>query len=120
LYQFTALEDGWTRFLLTSTNAQGEPTILVATFKVDGQIRPYHDQNTLGRLLTTGQESNLTRSYRRIDDRTVEFTNYTDGVAALPVIRALAPDGRTYTQTTRGTNAQGVAVNNVLVFEKVR
>jgi hypothetical protein len=120
LYHFAALEDGWTRFMLTSTNALGEPTILINTFKVDGQRRPVYDQNTLGRLLATGQETNVTRSYRRVDATTVEFTGYTDGVAGLPVVRALLPDGNTYTQTTRGTNAQGVAVNNVIVFERVR
>ncbi len=120
LFQFSALEDGWTRFLSTSTNALGEPTILINMFKEDGQRRPVYNQNTLGSLLATGQETNLMRSYRRIDANTVEFTNYTDGVAALPVVRALAPDGNTYTMTTRGTNPQGVAVNSVQVYERVR
>jgi len=120
VYHISALEDGWTRFVLTSSNAAGEPTFLLATFKMDGQRRPYHNQNTLGLFMSTGQQSNLTRSYRRIDARTVEFTDYVDGVAGLPVVRALSPDGQTYTQTTRGTNAQGVAVSNVLLFERVR
>jgi len=120
LYQFSALPDGWTRFVLTSTNAQGVPTFQLATFKVDGQIRPWHNQNTLGLFMATGQQTNLTRSYRRIDATTIEFTGYTDGVAGLPTVRALLPDGNTYTQTVRGTDAQGVAVNNVLVFERVR
>jgi len=120
LYQFSGLPDGWTRFVLTSTNAQGAPTFQLATFKVDGQTRPWHDQNTLGLLMATGQPTNLARSYRRIDATTIEFTGYVDGVAGLPTVRALLPGGNTYTQTLRGTNAQGVEINNVLVFERVR
>ena len=120
LYQFSTLEGGWNRFMLTSVNAQGEPTLQILTFKVDGQRYPVHDQNTLGRFMATGQQTNLTRSYRRIDASTVEFTSFTDGVAGIPQVRSVAPDGRSYTDTARGTNAQGVAVSNVTVWDRVR
>ena len=117
---FSILEGGWLRYVGTGVTAQGEPTLQILTFKVDGQRYPVHDQNTLGRFMATGQQTNLTRSYRRIDANTVEFTSFTDGVAGIPQVRSVAPDGRSYTDTARGTNAQGVAVSNVTVWDRVR
>ena len=58
--------------------------------------------------------------YRVIDSSTVESTTYTDGVAGNPVVRQVAPDGMSYIQTVTGTDAQGVAVNNVTVWDRVR
>ena len=70
--------------------------------------------------MATRQQSNLTRSYRRIDDRTTEFTNFNDGVGGIPSVRTVSPNGQTYVNRTQGTNAQDVAVNNVQVFDRVR
>jgi len=92
----------------------------VGVFKLDGQRHPVHNFLTIGALMTSGRPSNLTRSYRVIDQRTVESITYTDGVAGIPVVRTLSADGSTIIQTTRGTNAQGVAVNDVLVYDRIR
>jgi hypothetical protein len=120
LYDFTPMEDGWTRFTLTSVNAQGVPTIQLSPFRIDGEARPVHNQNTLAARMVSGEPTNLTRSYRRIDSHTTEFTTFNNGVAGIPQVRTVSPDGQTYTMVTRGTNAQGVAVSNVLVFDRVR
>lgn len=113
LYQFEPLQDGSTRFTLTGTNPAGDLTFLITVFKVDGQRRPVHNVGTLETLLVSGKQSNVMRTYRRIDATTVEFTTYTDGVTTGPVIRELLPDGDTYVQ--RPANREG----NVLVFERV-
>ena len=120
LRQYSVLEDGWRRFTTTSTNAQGNPTFQIGVFKLEGERHPVHNINTLGSFMTTGQASNLTRSYRVIDSSTVESTTYTDGIAGIPVVRQIAPDGMLLIQTVRGTNAQGVAINNVTVWDRVR
>jgi hypothetical protein len=120
LRHYVEMDGGWIRFTNTSVNAQGEPTFGMGVFKVDGQRHPAHNIQTLALMMTKGQESNITRWYRRIDARTVEFITYTDGVASLPSVRAVSADGMTFTETTRGTNAQGVAVNNVIVWDRVR
>jgi len=120
LRHYTPMDGGWIRFTNTSVNAQGEPTFGMGVFKVDGQRHPAHNIQTLALMMTSGQASSLTRSYRRIDARAVEFITYTDGVASLPSVRAVAADGMTFTETTRGTNAQGVAVSNVVVWDRVR
>ncbi len=120
LFQFEPLEDGFIRFTFTGTNAQGTPTFQMTVFKVDEQQRPVHNQNTLGAFMATGQQTNLTRSYRRISPRATEFTSFNNGVAGIPSVRTVSPNGQTYVNVTRGTNAQGVAVNNVLVYDRVR
>jgi hypothetical protein len=120
IYEFAPLDDGSIRFTLTSTNAQGAPTFQLSAFKVDGQQRPVHNANTLGAYMASGQQTNLTRSYRRIDARSTEFTTYNDGVAGIPTVRTVSPDGQTYINIVRGTNAQGLAINNVTIFDRVR
>ena len=120
LRHFTPLDNGMIRFTQTTTNAQGQPTFGIGVFRVDGERHPVHNIQTLVALMTTGRASNLTRSYRRIDERSTEFVTYTDGVAGLPSVRVVLPSGDAYTETTRGTNAQGVAVNNVLLFDRLR
>jgi hypothetical protein len=120
LRAYTMLEGGWMRYTTTSTNPQGAPTMQVGVFKVDGQRHPVHNFNTIGALMATGRASNLTRSYRAIDARTVESITYTDGVAGLPVVRTVSADGMTIIQTSRGTNAQGVTINDVLVYDRIR
>jgi hypothetical protein len=114
LYQFAPLPDGSTRFTLTSMNAQGDLTFQASVFRVDGQRHPVYTVPMLTEFMTSGQETSLMRSYRRIDANTVEFTGYTDGVAGNPVIRQMQPDGNTYIQ--RPANGQGA----VLVLERIR
>ncbi len=107
------------RFTQTSTNAAGNPTFQIGVFKLDGQRHPVHNIITLGSFMTTGQASNLTRSYRVIDARTTESTTYNDGVAGIPVVRAVSLDGSVFIERVNGTNAQGVAISNALVWERV-
>ncbi len=118
--QYANLAGGWMRFTQTSTNAAGNPTFQIGVFKLDGERHPVHNIGTLGRSMTTGQSSNQTRSYRVIDARTTESTTYTDGVAGVPIVRSVAPNGSVFIERFNGTNAQGVAFSNALVWERVR
>ena len=118
--QYANLEGGWMRFTTTSRNAAGNPTFQIGVFKLDGERHPVHNIGTLGRSMTTGQASNLTRSYRVINPRTTESTTYNDGVAGIPVVRSVAPDGNSFIERVNGTTAQGVEISNAAVWERVR
>jgi len=121
VYQFAPIEDGFIRFtLVQDTSPNGNPTLQLTAFKVDGQQRTVYNQNNLGTFLATGQVSTLTRSYRRIDGRTTEYTTFNNGEAAIPAVRTVSADGQTYVDVVRGTNNQGVEVNNVQVYDRVR
>ena len=114
MYQFAPLPDGSTRFTLTSSNAAGDLTIQVGVFRIDGRPYPVYTVDAITDLISSSKPTNLTRSYRRIDANTVEFTGYTDGVAGTPIVRQMQPDGNTYVQ--RPTSGNGA----VLVLERVR
>ena len=57
-------------------------------------------------------------SLKRIDARTTERTDKKDGKAVMTLKRVVSQYGKTMTVTTKGTNAEGKPVNNVVVFEK--
>ena len=59
-----------------------------------------------------------TVSLKRIDARTTERTDKKSGKVAQTLRRVVSQDGKTMTVTVKGTNAQGQAVNSVLLFEK--
>jgi hypothetical protein len=120
LRQYAAMEGGWLQFSGVTTNQLGEATFQMSVAKLDGERHPVHTMATLAAFMSRGQPSNMTRSYRVIDRNTTEFITYTDGVPSLPSTRVVQPNGVTFIETTRGTNAQGVAVHNVLVFDRVR
>ena len=66
----------------------------------------------------TGSQIADTVSLKRIDTRTTERTDKKGGKVAQTLRRVVSRDGKTMTVTTKGTNAQGQAVNNVGVFER--
>ena len=114
-YQFAPLGDGSTRFTLVNNGTpQGDLAFQMTVFRIDGERRPVYTLPAIENLLVSGEESNVSRSYRRIDENTVEFVTYTDGVPGPPFIRQLLPDGDTYVQ--RPADGEGT----VLLFERVR
>ena len=119
LRQYSTMDGGWIRFVQTNVTQQGDPAIQVGVFKVDGQRHPVHNLNTMAGLMTTGKPTNVVRSYRRIDAYSTEFITYTDGVASNPSVRTVAKDGKSFSETTKGKNAQGQEFNNVVVYERV-
>ena len=59
-----------------------------------------------------------TNAFRRTGERSFEVVNKVDGKPTTTARVEIAPDGKTLTQTTTGTNAQGRRVNNVIVYDK--
>ena len=66
----------------------------------------------------TGSPIADTVSLKRVDARTTERTDKKGGKVAQTITRVVSADGKMMTATVKGTNAQGQAVNNVVVFEK--
>ena len=118
--QYSSLGNGWMQFTTSSLNEAGNLTFQIGVFKLDGQRYPVHTVATLGAEMTSGQPSNMTRAYRVVDPRTTESITYTDGVAGNPLVRAVSSDGMSFVETNRGTNAQGQAIQNVLVWDRIR
>ena len=57
-------------------------------------------------------------SWKRIDDRTYEVVNKTNGQVTTTRRIVVAPNGKSRTTTITGRDAQGRTVNNVLFFER--
>jgi hypothetical protein len=119
LRQFTSLGDGWYRFVLSGANALGSPTFQMGAFRLDGRPYPVHNLVSLGAMLTRGGDTNVTRSYRVLDENRIEYTTYTNGVAGNPVIREISPDGTAHITISQGTNADGEDYSVVLFFDRV-
>ena len=88
-------------------NAAGTPIMTQYTAEYDGKDYPY-----------TGSQNVDTLSLKRIDARTTERTNKKGDKVVSTSTQVISQDGKTVTVTTKGTNAQGQAVDNVTVWEK--
>ena len=88
-------------------NAAGTATMTQYTAQYDGKDSPM-----------TGSQNADTVSLKRIDARTLERTDKKGDKVVGTSTRVVSEDGKTMTVTTKGTNAQGQAVNNVTVWEK--
>jgi hypothetical protein len=88
-------------------NADGTRTTTQYTANFDGKDYPL-----------TGSRIADTVSLKRIDARTTVRTDKKGGKVAQTLRRVVSQDGKTMTVTTKGTNAEGQAVNNVAVFNK--
>jgi len=118
--RFATLDGGWHLFELTSVTPEGDPVFQSVAFKIDGLRYPVYSSTSLIPFMTTGQPSNITRAWRRIDAYTTEFTTFTNGVPGLAIVRAVSKDGKTYTETSKGKDGVGREVHNVVVFDRVR
>jgi hypothetical protein len=90
-----------------SVFATGAKTVSVYTANYDGKPYPI-----------TGSETADTVMLKRVDANTSERTDSKGGKAVQTLVRVVSKDGKTMTVTVKGSNAQGQAVNNVVVFEK--
>jgi hypothetical protein len=99
--------DGQFKNINDGVDAKGQPTHSEIIVKFDGTDRPL-----IGAAVPT------TRTYKLIDARTFEFVTKVNGKVTTTFRSVAAPDGKTRTATTTGTNAQGQAVKNVVLWEK--
>jgi hypothetical protein len=92
---------------LDGVDAQGKPTHNEWTGKFDGKDYP-----------VTGDATSDTRSYKKIDDRTMEATAKKDGKVTLTARIAISADGKTRTLTTHSTDSAGKKITSTGVYEK--
>ena len=99
--------DGGIKYASHGENAEGSPTNMEFTAKYDGQDNP-----------VTGSPDFNSIALKRIDAHTVESTTKKDGTVMLTSRTAVSHDGKTRTLTSKGKNAAGQDVNNVVVYDR--
>lgn len=89
---------------------------------VDGEGKPMHSEWTGlfdGKdYPVTGDGNADVRSYKRIDDRTLEFTGKKGDKVTVSGRVVVAADGKSRTVTTTATDAKGNKVSNTAVYDK--
>jgi len=88
-------------------DAEGKPTHNEWTGKFDSKDYP-----------VTGDPTSDTRSYKQIDDHTLELTVKKDGKATVTGKVVVSADGKSRTVSTSGTDAKGSKVKNTSVYDK--
>jgi FlaG/FlaF family flagellin (archaellin) len=89
------------------TDADGKPAHSEWTGKFDGKDYP-----------VTGDATSDLRSYKQVDDRTLELTNKKSGKVTATGKIVVSADGKTRTVTINGTNAKSEKVESVGVYDK--
>ena len=89
------------------TTSDGKPFKSVWTGKYDGKDYP-----------VTGDPLSDTRSYAKVDDRTLTFSATKDGKVTLTGKIAVAADGKSRTVTTSAADANGQKVSGTAVYDK--
>ena len=99
--------DGGAKLTRTRQLADGTTQNYSTTFKYDGKENP-----------VTGGPYDFV-SVKRIDANTTSFeTRKTGGKYHMTGKNVVSKDGKTLTQTSKGTNAEGKPVTETLVFDK--
>jgi hypothetical protein len=102
--------DGAQKHTGDGVNAEGQPTHTERVAKYDGVDVPV--------VVQPPPPGKATNSFKRLDERSFEVTNKRDGKVTTTIRVVISADGKTMTQTGTGTDTQGRAINNILVFEK--
>jgi hypothetical protein len=89
------------------TDGDGKSTHNEWTGKFDGKDYP-----------VTGDPSSDTRSYKRIDDRTLELTVKKGNKETATGRIVVSADGKTRTVTLSGTDAKGAKVTSTAMYDK--
>jgi histidinol dehydrogenase len=100
------LNDG-IREIVDRVNADGSMTHWDFTAKFDGKDYPI-----------TGDPDRDMASVKKVDDYTLEVVNKKAGKVTTSMKLVVAKDGKSRTNTVTGKNAAGVAINNILFFDK--
>ncbi len=89
------------------TDADGKPAHNEWTGKYDGKDYP-----------VTGDPTADTRSYKKIDDHTLSFTNKKGDKVTISGRVVISADGKTRTVTITGTDAKGKKFTSTAVYDK--
>lgn len=90
-----------------TVSASGEKTVTEYTAEFDGKPHPLKGSPAADMV-----------TLKRIDAHTTERVDSKGGKTVMTYRRVVSKDGKTMTVTSKGTNAQGQAVDNTIVFEK--
>jgi hypothetical protein len=96
-----------TKVTIDGRDEKGKPTHSEWTGRVDGKDYP-----------VTGDPTSDMRSYRKIDDHTMDFTAKKAGKVTLAGRVMVAPDGKSRTVHSTGTDAKGKRRHFVVVYDK--
>jgi len=96
-----------TKVTVDGVDAAGNPTHSEWTGKFDGKPYP-----------VTGDPLAETRTYRRINSRTLTLTHKKDGKISLTGRIVVAANGKTRTVTTTSRDAKGRRITNTAVYDK--
>jgi hypothetical protein len=88
-------------------NANGKPSHTEWSGKFDGKDYP-----------VTGDPNSDTRSYTKINDRTLTTTNKKNGKVRVTAQIVISADGKSRTITVTGTAPKGKKFKNVAVYDK--
>jgi hypothetical protein len=96
--------------------------VTVTVDGIDGKGKPAHNEWT-GKFdgkdyAVTGDPASDMRSYKKVDDRTMDLTVKKAGSVVVTGRIAVAADGKSRTVTTSGMNSKGKKVKNVAVYDK--
>jgi len=89
------------------TDAAGKPTHVEYTAKFDGKD-----------YAITGIPNADTIALERLDASTIRSTTKKGDQVVMTVTSVISKDGKTRTATFKGKNAEGLDVNNVVVYDK--
>jgi len=97
-------------------------SIKVTIDGVDGDGKPVHSEWT-GMFdgkdyPATGDARSDMRSYKKVNDHTMDFAAKKDGKVTLSGRIVVAADGKTRTVTASGTDAKGMKIKTVAVYDK--
>lgn len=110
----------------TATIIKIEPSADGIKTTFDGMTpegKPFHTEAVAGfdgkdNPVKGARLPNSTVAYKRIDGRTLEALSKIDGKPTTTAKVSVSADGKTLTATITGKNADGQAVNNVIVHDK--
>jgi hypothetical protein len=98
---------GKVKITVDGIDANGKPAHHEWTGKFDGKDYPVSDDR--------GTDM---RSYKKVDDRTMDFTAKKGGKVTVTGRIVVAADGKSRTVTTSGTNSKGKKFKNTAVYDK--
>ena len=92
---------------IEGTDAAGKPTHNEWTGKLDGKDYP-----------VTGDPTSDARSYKQVDDHTLQFTIKKDGKVTITGRVVVSADGKTRTATSSGADPEGKKFKSTSVYDK--
>jgi hypothetical protein len=98
---------------IDQVNAKGQKVHNEYTATLDGADHPW--KGTIDGKPNLGQDA---VSFKKLDDHTYHVENKLKGKVLTTNHIVVAPDGKSRTSTTTGTNAEGQKIHNVVVYDK--